>query len=119
MKYLSKVKENFDLCRGVVQGITALCRIFFFFATSVVIIYSKGIDINKYFDTFPGIVKYNITLKQTTQLTNTRDYFEVYNGNEVVRYLQVSSSIPLIVLLIQMSSSFLSYFSGKIKKFLT
>ncbi|XP_057328446.1 chitin synthase chs-2-like isoform X1 [Microplitis mediator] len=105
------IKERLELCRGFVQGITALCRISIFFSTSVIIIYLENIKINTYFNCFPGKIKYNITLSQV--ITSQSKLSNNNTLEETVAFITVDSSTLLTVLISHAFTSFILYSTGK------
>ncbi|XP_011310728.1 uncharacterized protein [Fopius arisanus] len=107
IKILSRMKDRLEQSRGVVQGMTALCRISAFLGTCVAVIYVKGIDVEKFFHTFPGTGRYLINISRRSN--------SIVSGvpSEEAEYVYVSSFVPLVVLFIHVVASFMAYFAGK------
>ncbi|XP_074100057.1 chitin synthase chs-2 isoform X3 [Cotesia typhae] len=111
IRYLNSVKERLKLCRGYEQGITAILRISTFFSASILIVYYKNININKYLSCFPGRIKYNIIL--SSSFNNGSDFPQNNITEETAAFITVDSSMLLVVLFSHALSSFVLYSAGK------
>ncbi|XP_015109350.1 chitin synthase chs-2 [Diachasma alloeum] len=108
IRFLSNMKDRLELSRGIVQGMTALCRITVFFGTSLIIIHIKGIEVEKFFGGFPGKATY---LVNVSNVRSAETESSESSGQEEI--FPVSSSIPLFVFLVHVVASFSAHFAGE------
>ncbi|XP_063978439.1 chitin synthase chs-2-like [Diachasmimorpha longicaudata] len=106
IRILSNMKDRLELSRSIVQGATAFCRIAVFCVTSMIIIHVKGIDLDRFYSTFPGSGNYLVRISSNV-ISEESDI-----PTEQVQYLSVSSSVPLLIFFIHVITSFGTYFAG-------
>ncbi|KAK0162509.1 hypothetical protein PV327_006282 [Microctonus hyperodae] len=107
IRFLWQTKERLELSRGILQGISAIWRMLVFFFMSIIIINWQEIEIDKYFQSFPGVIIYNVTLNEV------RNNSDEIPEQKPVGVFTTNSTTLFIILLINGAASFLSYSASK------
>lgn len=96
------IKDDLEISRGIVQGVTAILRITTFLLTSLMIVNWKNIDQDKFFNCLPGKISFNLYLNTT---------------NEFIGIKNEDTLTPIVIFLINAFASFVTYSCGKYKKY--